>query len=81
MVFVPVRFLYISRLQRGRALHVALGTVWSLLCLWALLLEPGALRDGILHLSLVYPVYYTLHSLQLDWRSRQQRSALRNAPE
>ncbi len=81
MVFVPVRFLYVSRLQRGRTLHVALGTVWSLLCVWALLLEPGALRSGILHLSLVYPVYYTLHSLQLDWRSRQQRLALSNASE
>ena len=72
LVFVPVRFLYVSRLKRGRALHVTLGTVWGLLCLVALLLEPGQARTAVLYLSLVYPVYYTLHSLQQSWRSRQR---------
>ncbi len=71
LVFVPVRFLYVSRLPRGRTLHVALGSVWSLLCVVALFLEPGGPRTGLLYLSLVYPVYYTLHSLQLDLRARQ----------
>ena len=71
LVFVPVRFLYVSRLPRGRTLHIVLGSLWSLLCLVALLLRPGELRTGLLHVSLVYPVYYTLHSLQLDMRSRQ----------
>ncbi len=71
LVFVPVRFLYVSRLPRGRTLHVALGSVWSLLCLAALLLEQGALRTGLLYVSLVYPVYYTLHSLQLNFRSQR----------
>ena len=71
LVFVPVRFLYVSRLPRGRTLHVVLGSVWSLLCVVALFLEPGDLRTGLLYGSLVYPVYYTLHSLQLDLRSRQ----------
>ena len=42
-----------------------------MLCVAALLLEAGALRTGLLQLSLVYPVYYTLHSLQLDLRARQ----------
>ena len=71
LVFVPVRFLYVSRLPRGRTLHVTLGSVWSLLCVVALFLEPGDLRTGLLYLSLVYPVYYTLHSLQLDLRARR----------
>lgn len=71
LVFVPVRFLYVSRLPRGRALHVALGSVWGLLCVVVLFLEPGEVRTGLLGLSLVYPVYYTLHSLQLDLRARQ----------
>lgn len=71
LVFVPVRFLYVSRLPRGRTLHVTLGSVWSLLCVVALFLEPGDTRTGLLYLSLVYPVYYTLHSLQLDLRARQ----------
>ena len=71
LVFVPVRFLYVSRLPRGRTLHVALGSVWSLLCLAALLLEQGTLRTGLLYVSLVYPAYYTLHSLQLNFRSQR----------
>lgn len=71
MVFVPVRFLYVSRLKRGRTLHVTLGTLWGLLCLVALLLEPGSVRTTLLYISLVYPAYYTLHSLQLDYKSRR----------
>lgn len=70
LVFVPVRFLYVSRLPRGRTLHVTLGSVWGGLCVAALFLEAGALRTGLLQLSLVYPVYYTLHSLQLDLQAR-----------
>ena len=78
LVFVPVRFLYISRLPQGRRLHVILGSVWSLLCLVALLLGPSALRTGLIYVSLVYPVYYTLHSLQLNFRS--QKIVLREKP-
>ena len=81
LVFVPVRFLYVSRLQRGRALHLALGSAWSVMCLLALFLEPGGARNALVYISLIYPVYYTLHSLQLDWRSRQQRLIARNASE
>lgn len=71
LVFVPVRFLYVSRLKRGRTLHVTLGTIWGLLCLASLLLEPGILRTNLLYLSLVYPVYYTLHSFQQDYLARR----------
>lgn len=71
LVFVPVRFLYVSRLPRGRTLHVALGSVWSLLCVAALFQEAGEVRTVLLSLSLIYPVYYTLHSLQLDLRARR----------
>ena len=78
LVFVPVRFLYISRLPQGRRLHVILGSVWSLLCLVALLLGPSELRTGLIYVSLVYPVYYTLHSLQLNFRS--QKIVLREKP-
>ncbi len=78
MVFVPVRFLYVSRLPRGRTLHIVLGSIWSLLCLVALLLGPGTLRTVILYVSLTYPVYYTLHSLQLNLRPL--RAALQEKP-
>jgi phosphatidylcholine synthase len=71
LVFVPVRFLYVSRLKRGRALHIALGSAWSVACMVALLLEPGTARSALVGVSLIYPAYYTLHSLQLDWLTRQ----------
>lgn len=71
LVFVPVRFLYVSRLRRGRTLHFALGAVWGLFCLVALFLPPGEARANLLYLSLAYPVVYTLHSLLLDLKDRQ----------
>jgi len=80
LVFVPVRFLYVSRLQRGRTLHIALGSVWSLMCLLALFLEPSGARSALLYLSLIYPAYYTLHSLQLDWLSRQRTLRSQETP-
>ena len=76
-VFVPLRFLYVSRLPKGRTLHLGLGFVWGVLCLAALSVEASATRTLILYLSLVYPLYYTVHSLQLDLKMRQeQREAL-----
>jgi len=80
LVFVPVRFLYVSRLQRGRTLHIALGSVWSLMCLLALFLEPSGARNALLYLSLIYPTYYTLHSLQLDWLARQRTLRSQETP-
>ena len=71
LVFVPVRFLYVSRLRRGRTLHFVLGAVWGLFCLVALFLPAGEFRTSLLYLSLVYPVFYTIHSLWLDLRDRQ----------
>ena len=78
LVFVPLRFLYISRLKRWRTLHFSLGTLWGCICLFALSLEPGSLRSGLLYLSMAYVVFYTLHSLWLDFEERfpQLRLAL-----
>ena len=72
-VFVPLRFLYVSRLSKGRTLHLGLGFVWGVLCLAALSMEASTARTLILYLSLVYPLYYTAHSLQLDFKLRQER--------
>jgi phosphatidylcholine synthase len=70
LVFVPLRFLYISRLKRWRTLHFSLGALWGGLCLISLTLEAGSLRSGLLYLSMIYVVFYTLHSLWLDFEDR-----------
>ena len=76
LVFIPVRFLYVSRLRRSRLLHFGLSAVWGLACLVALFLDAGTLRNAFLYVSLVYPVFYTAHSVLLDVRDRQKRTAL-----
>ncbi|MCA9835666.1 MAG: CDP-alcohol phosphatidyltransferase family protein [Trueperaceae bacterium] len=70
LVFVPLRFLYISRLKRWRTLHFSLGALWGSLCLYALSLNEGSLRTGLLYLSMAYVIFYTLHSLWLDFEGR-----------
>jgi phosphatidylcholine synthase len=74
-VFLPLRFLYISRLRRWRTLHFALASIWGLLCLFALLSEPGPLRELLLYTSLAYVAFYTLHSLWSDLADRRERDA------
>ncbi len=73
LVFIPIRFLYVSRLTRGRWLHVMLGLCWGALCLSALGLDPGLFRSLLLYLSLAYPVYYTLHSLQRNFQEQRAK--------
>ncbi|ADI13664.1 CDP-alcohol phosphatidyltransferase family protein [Truepera radiovictrix] len=73
LVFVPVRFLYVSRMTWGRSLHVGLGVLWTALCLVALALEPSTLRTLVLVVSLVYPAFYTVDSLQRDLGTRRAR--------
>lgn len=70
LVFVPLRFLYISRLKRWRNLHFALGALWGSICLLALAMDAGSLRSSLLFLSLSYIFFYTLHSLWLDLEER-----------
>ena len=76
LVFIPVRFLYVSRLRRSRLLHFGLSAVWGLACLVALFLDAGGLRNAFLYVSLVYPVFYTAHSILLDVLDRQERAVL-----
>jgi phosphatidylcholine synthase len=73
LVFVPLRFLYVSRLKRGRTLHFALGALWGTLCLIALSLDAGVLRNNLINISLLYVMFYTLHSLWLDAEERLPR--------
>jgi phosphatidylcholine synthase len=68
LVFVPVPYVYPSRTPTLRGLTVALGGVWALACLW-LLVTLGAPSRTLVHLTLLYPVYYVALSLVL-WRRR-----------
>ena len=67
LVFVPVKYIYPSRSPLYRGLTNGLGILWgaSLLLMIHLLQEPP--RTLVLA-SLVFPIYYTLLSLWLEWR-------------
>lgn len=68
-VFVPLRYLYPSRTTTLRALTALLGFTWGAIVIWMVWRLPAT--DGPWPmLSLVFPVYYTLLSFWLDWKSR-----------
>jgi phosphatidylcholine synthase len=67
MVFVPIRYLYPSRMRTLRAPTLALGTMWSVLFAWMLWRLPAV--DGPWALiSLIFPAYYVALSLWLQFR-------------
>lgn len=70
LVFVPTRYIYITRFPHHRAAHFA-GASFSGVTLLAALLISGDARLPLLLLSLIYPVYYTIYSLMLDRRARK----------
>lgn len=73
LVFVPTRYIYITRLPHYRRFNFG----WAMLCGIALLSAltiTGPLRQILLWLSLTYPIYYTIYSLVLDRRSRRPTS-------
>lgn len=69
MVFVPMRWLYPSRMEGGRMATVWLGVVWAIMGITLIvqLPEPSRLLAWI---SLFYPAYYTVASFVYDIRSR-----------
>jgi phosphatidylcholine synthase len=67
MVFVPIRYLYPSRMRTLRAPTLALGTMWSVLFAWMVWRLPAV--DGPwAMISLLFPAYYILLSLWLQFR-------------
>ena len=78
LVFTGVRFLYVTRLPRGRTLHLALGGAWGAVAMAVLFLEPGPLRDALAYGSLSYVVFYTVHSFVLDRQARRERRTNRS---
>ncbi len=68
MVFVPMRWLYPSRMEKGRIAILSTGTVWAMMCLVliAQLPEPS---PALAWASLFYPVLYTASSVVFHFRS------------
>lgn len=70
LVFVPLRYLYPSRTATLRIPTMVLGVSWGLIMIWMVWRLP--LVDGVwLALSFVFPAYYFLLSLWLDFHSRR----------
>jgi len=75
LVFTDVRFLYVSRMRKGRLLHLVLGGAWGVAATVALLVEPGPLRAALAYASLAYVAFYAAHSFVLDRHCRRGRRA------
>jgi phosphatidylcholine synthase len=69
MVFVPMRWLYPSRMEAGRGLAVWLGIVWAIMGIVLIVQLPDPSR-WLAWLSLFYPIYYTVASFVYDRKSR-----------
>jgi phosphatidylcholine synthase len=70
MVFVPTRYIYITRFHSHPRLHFVGAMVCGLALLAALFAEES-LRRPLLIFSLIYPAYYTILSFVADWRARR----------
>ena len=69
MVFVPLRYLYPSRMQRFQAPTIILGTMWGVLFAWMIWRLPAV--DGPwTAVSLIFPAYYVALSLWLHAGTR-----------
>jgi phosphatidylcholine synthase len=67
MVFVPVRYIYPSRTKALQVPTLVLGTMWAALFAWMIWRLPAT--DGPwTMISLMFPVYYVLLSLWLQFR-------------
>jgi phosphatidylcholine synthase len=67
-VFVPMRWLYPSRMEGMRALTIGLGAVWAVMGTVLIATLPDPSR-WLAWLSLFYPVYYIAGSVVYHFRS------------
>jgi len=65
LVFVPLRWIYPSRMQRWRGVTIALTCVWGTLCIAMLAQFPDP-APWLLYASLGYVAYYVIASLYLS---------------
>ncbi|HXC50797.1 MAG TPA: hypothetical protein VN634_07940 [Candidatus Limnocylindrales bacterium] len=69
MVFVPMRWLYPSRMEGGRSATIWLGVLWGLMSVVLIVQMPHP-SPWLGWLSLFYPIYYSVGSLMYHLRSR-----------
>ena len=67
MVFVPIRYLYPSRMTVLRGPTNVLGVIWGVL-MWVMLSQYPAVSTPVLFASLLFPVYYFVLSFVLHFR-------------
>lgn len=67
LVFVPVRYVYPSRTPVLRTFTIALGVLWGALMI-VLVWQAPAVSRPMLWWSAVFPVYYVILSLTLQFR-------------
>jgi len=66
LVFVPIKYIYPSRSPRYRFLTNTLGALWGISILFLIYLLPD-IPFYLVFASLVFPAYYTLLSLRLNF--------------
>lgn len=69
LVFIPTRYIYITRMQRYRKAHLAAATISGIMLLISVMVEGNA-RMPLVLLSLIYPAFYIIHSLRLNRAAR-----------
>lgn len=69
MVFVPMRWLYPSRMEQGRKRAIGLGMVWAVMG-FTLIVQLPEPSPALAWISLSYPAYYTIASFVYHLRSR-----------
>ena len=70
-VFVPLKYLYPSRMPALRRSTNAAAGVWLILLAAVLAFPAAAWRSGVLHASLAFPAYYLVMSFVLGGRLRR----------
>ena len=73
MVFVPIRYVYPSRMTVLRWPTIALGSIWGAL-LFVMMWQYPAISKPVLYGSLLFPVYYFGLSLALQTRRPRRLS-------
>lgn len=68
MVFVPIRYLYASRMQTLRMVTFVGGGLWAIAVIWMLTQFPHPSRT-LAYVTLLFPAYYVLFSLWLHLRT------------
>ena len=70
LIFVPLKYIYPSKLRRLRTFTAVTGTLWVIAMALIAIAAPGAARDRAAWVSLLYPAYYVALSAWLGgwWR-------------